>query len=98
MEKNQVIYNGHGMAADWPARIEAAQSVMTYSIGRQVYPRVAYGAEFDEWPPEPCHDCGVLKGQYHVPLICDVEECPRCGFQVIGCTCPYAGDEPDSLV
>jgi len=93
MTPNQVVYNGHEMAAEWPARIQAAQDVATYIINGQSYGRIGYGKEADEWPPEPCHDCGVLKGQYHVPLVCDVEECPRCGGQVIGCVCLYQGDD-----
>lgn len=97
MEPGSVIYNGHEMAAEWPARIEAAQGVTTYQIDGQLYGRIAYGKEADEWPPGACHDCGVLKEQYHVPLVCDVEECPRCGNQVIGCPCHYAGDEPDVI-
>ncbi len=95
MEHDWVIYNGHEMAAGWPARIEAAQSVTAYTINGESYERIAYGKEADEWPHEACHDCGVLKGQYHVPLVCDVEQCPRCGHQVIGCGCAYEGDEED---
>ncbi len=96
MGAETIIYNGHEMAAEWPAQIEAAQNVLTYFINGQSYNRLAYGREAVEWPPEPCHDCGVLKGQYHVALVCDVEECPRCGFQVIGCGCSYEGDEADN--
>ena len=96
MASEQVIYNRHEMAAEGPARTQAAQSMTTYTINGQFYDRVAYGKERDEWPPEPCHDCGVLKEQYHVPLVCDVEEYPRCGGQVIGCGCSYEGDEKDN--
>lgn len=95
MDKNHVIYNGHEMAATWPARIEAAQAVTTYVINGQVYERIRYGSETGKmggWPDEPCHDCGVLKGQFHVPVVCDVEQCPHCGWQVIGCDAHYEGD------
>lgn len=33
-----------------------------------------------------CHDCGVAPGQLHVRG-CDVERCPLCGHQLIGCPC-----------
>jgi hypothetical protein len=93
MTQERVIYNGHEMAAEWPARIEAAQDIPEYNIGGRVYRRIPYGEETDGPFPEPCHDCGVLHGQLHVELCCDMEECPRCGGQVIGCDCPYDGDE-----
>jgi hypothetical protein len=42
----------------------------------------------------PCHDCGVTKGQLHVPG-CDVARCTRCGEQMIWCGgCPDLVDEP----
>jgi len=88
-----IFCNGVEMAPEWPAQIQAAQDTITYIINGQSYDRVAYGKEADEWPHEPCHDCGVLKGQYHVPLVCDVEKCPRCGSQVIGCACLYQSDD-----
>lgn len=42
-------------------------------------------AAFAEGNPR-CHDCGAKKGHYHHPG-CDVEECPRCGRQLISCYC-----------
>jgi len=35
---------------------------------------------------ERCHDCGAKVGHYHHPG-CDVEECPSCGGQILGCEC-----------
>ena len=93
---DRVIYNGVEMDASWPPRIIAAQKITTYTINGKAFKRIPYGKESGgEWPHNPCHDCGVLKGQFHVELVCDVEECPSCGGQVIGCDCQYEGDEEE---
>jgi hypothetical protein len=36
--------------------------------------------------PSTCHDCGVSLGQPH-HLYCDLEQCPKCGGQLLGCPC-----------
>ncbi len=51
-----------------------------------LYERIKYGDEEYEWTDERCHDCGALPGHYH-HANCDVEECPVCGGQFIGCDC-----------
>jgi len=78
------------MDADWRARIESAQRDPTYTIAGKVYPRVRYGDELENWGADsrPCHDCEVVKGQLHVRG-CDVERCPVCGCQAMGCDCRY---------
>ncbi len=94
MSDDTVIYNGVSMHRDWPAQIEAAQSVSTYIINGKLYTRIRYGEEPTDWGADrgPCHDCGVVKGQFHVGQACDVERCPCCGGQVISCDCEYEGD------
>ena len=55
---------------------------------------------FDEG--ERCHDCGIVNAfpNYHHPG-CDMERCPVCGGQAIGCECNYDGEvgkvEPEDL-
>jgi len=42
----------------------------------------------EQAPARLCHDCGVAEGALHVPG-CDMERCPFCGGQLIGCDCCY---------
>jgi len=57
--------------------------------------RVKYGSETVERLPDgtalyiprdsdTCHDCGVERGETHLKG-CDVEQCPECRRQLIGC-------------
>jgi len=65
-----------------------AQKRTCYPIGHRLVPRIKYGDESQDWHAEsiPCHDCGAVKGQYHIPG-CDVEECPSCREQLLSCDC-----------
>jgi len=65
----------------------------TTADGRSL-PAIPYGSEADDWGADrqPCHDCGVLKGEYHFPG-CGVERCPNCAGQLASCYCDFEGDE-----
>jgi hypothetical protein len=78
------------MIEGWPNKIQSAQSILSYTVDGKAVSRVRYGAEQDNWHADsiPCHACGVLKGEFHVPN-CDVEECPVRGGQFISCGCPF---------
>jgi hypothetical protein len=85
-----VAYNGIEMASYWPKQIERSQ-VPHIEL---TFTRIPYGEEPEDWGANrhPCHDCGVVKGQYHVPG-CDVERCPCCGGQLISCDCNVVVDD-----
>ncbi|HKP48320.1 MAG TPA: hypothetical protein VJT50_17085 [Pyrinomonadaceae bacterium] len=95
MPETFVTYNGVRMVAEWVKRIEDAQRKPTYIIDGRPHERIKYGNESDDWGADrvPCHDCGVIKGQYHVPNACDVERCPVCDEQALMCDCHFEGDD-----
>lgn len=92
--KNFVIYNDIEMPKEAPAEIVAAQGRTHVWDGHLKYARIKYGdkAEWGEVDPtyadSPCHDCLVVKGQYHVEG-CDMERCPKCGGQFFCCSCGW---------
>ena len=92
-KENFVVYNGVEMHKDNPADIIAAQRDTHFEDGG-LYERIKYGdeAEWGEIDPKyadiPCHDCGVVKGQFHADG-CDVERCPKCEGQFMCCPCGW---------
>jgi hypothetical protein len=89
-ESKRILYRGVPMIEGWPEKIKTAQLVPSYMLNGQAIARIRYGDEHDDWKADqqPCHDCRVLKGEFHVPD-CDVEECPTCGGQLISCDCTF---------
>jgi hypothetical protein len=81
----RVQFRGQEVASFWPEKLTRSQAI-THYVCRVA--RVRYGDESSDWhaADSPCHDCGAIKGEYHVPG-CDVEECPICGRQALGCEC-----------
>lgn len=80
-----VEYRGMEVASFWPEKLAKAQNKKTYVVE---VPRIRYGDESWDWHAEdtPCHDCAAVKGEFHDPG-CDVEECPVCHGQAMGCSC-----------
>ena len=73
---------------------------MTHNVGctADTYGDFADGIVRSRLPMEHgdhvCHDCGVPPGTLHHPG-CDVERCPKCGFQAISCDCAGESDQED---
>lgn len=89
MEEGPMInFRGAKMIPEWPERIRAAQADTAMWRRGGFYQRIRYGSEPDDWGADhqPCGDCGVIKGEFHVPG-CDIEACPRCRGQSISCRC-----------
>jgi hypothetical protein len=103
MSKQSVTYNGVKVTADWPAQVESAQALTHYTIGGKKFGRIPFGEENPIWGERPCHDCAVIKGQFHVPQ-CEYEKCPACGeTRAGGCFCDTEelrepDEDPNSLV
>jgi hypothetical protein len=69
---------------------------LSQSKSGKKYDRIKYGQghELDYIAPatdpdyQYCHDCGVENGGYH-HFGCDMEECPKCHQQLLGCECNF---------
>ncbi len=95
-EQQFVEFRGRRMVAGWPERIVAAQRIIQLEIGGVLLGRIRFGEEQDDRAAEgqPCTDCRVERGEFHVPG-CDAEECPNCHEQLITCECDAADIEPE---
>lgn len=77
-------------SAELSQKLENAQATTHYKIDGKEVARIRYGEEADDFGAGvgPCHDCGAVKGQFHI-VGCDVERCPKCAGQAITCDCAY---------
>jgi hypothetical protein len=83
-----MVERGEGPKGD--AYLEGSQLLTHYRFEGELYPRMPYGLETFRHPVEagrmPCRHCGAAEGRLHEPL-CDYEQCPVCGGQVMSCDC-----------
>ena len=78
------------------------EDALPYRVDGEVrfFEPVRYGSPREGWmeagvsAPVSCHDCGCEHGRVHHDG-CDVQVCPVCGGQFIGCDCALL--QPDSL-
>lgn len=96
----QGVYN----AFEWLDDYWLAQDEKTVKLTGRRYRKIRYGRELrywrfhvDEefkknWAALPCGDCGVIRGELHLAG-CDIEVCPRCSGQYLGCGCRTEEDD-----
>ena len=96
-EYDKVTYHGLRISRKYLEQIEDAQCFTLININGRDHTRVRFGNEAEDWGQSrgTCGDCAVALGLFHVPG-CDVERCPACGGQAIGCNCYYEGDDEDA--
>lgn len=89
-QRKMVHFRGVSVGEGYPEEFKKAQNQPTFVIKGKVVKRVKYGEEKNgyDYSPDtnPCHDCAVLKGEYHL-FGCEAEECPLCRRQVLSCGC-----------
>jgi hypothetical protein len=68
----------------------ASCTISELHIDGVALPLLPYGRDGSalSGPPSRCGDCGAGWGGFH-HLGCDLQRCPRCRAQLLGCGCPF---------
>ena len=94
MTDDTVVFFGQRMTKDWAEMLQATQSRTHYTMDGRSFARVLYGSETFREPVEaasqPCRHCCTIAGRFHEPM-CDYEQCPNCGWQLMSCDCTFDG-------
>lgn len=93
---DMVDFRGRSIHRTWVWKLLAAQEIPVLSIASIEHARIKYGHEAhwsepeyqDFVPKEFCRDCACAIGELHGPS-CVVEDCPRCGAQMLTCDCEF---------
>lgn len=86
IKKSELVHYNHSIVhKTLPNDILKSQKYNGIMIDGKPYARIKYGDEttFRIGTGEYCGDCMVKKGEYHTDM-CDHEQCPKCGLQLIG--------------
>lgn len=83
---DKIVVNGVQVVKGWDVKLLEAQKGTHIQHKGKLYKREPYGEEWGDEQHNACHDCAAAPGQLHV-CGCDVERCPKCGGQLIGCEC-----------
>jgi hypothetical protein len=95
VSKRKITYRGAQMYESHLQKIAAAQKITSYkNLDGQAICRIptVVSMRTGVLVKDPCHDCGVIKGEFHT-LSCDVEECPLCVGHKLSCECPFIEQE-----
>lgn len=89
----------------WIDDYSRAQQEKTILLSGKRYRRIRFGKEplwveateehaaiWQEVIKRPCHDCGIIANELHLEG-CDMERCPRCKGQNLGCLCRTNEDD-----
>jgi hypothetical protein len=88
-----ITYQGGEIIKSYASEIVIAQFFPYFGDSTERHYRIPYGHELERFhpsymTPRNCHDCNVLIGQFHA-YGCDCERCPRCGDQLLMCSCNW---------